>query len=736
MSELGIPINSLPLTPIGIPVATVCPLAVRPVASNASFAHALNADGAEAFQPVSLPTASVNDTASSMITASAKMPDGAMTTFSSLVRREVEVPSAPEAPIVLPNGVSAIQLSTDDPVDTAIGQIVIGPGGCQTLYSPTVTAICSTVISPVGIPPVTVTDCDQYITFSSETLFSCALTPTISPLLASSDDGKASTYTLPDDSFTTRPFPPDYPIPSPDTTDSTVSTVATDDEANFASSVSTSTPNLPITADSILPLTRRDLIYSRAPSDDIPMSLPRHLLPENQLKKRQVLISNGTPFSTDPMTMTPDATMEEEMEMATTTAAPEPTDSLLVRDDVLTTGFASVSRPPVVAPFPPVDSAPLPLPIPYPVPINATFNETLNGTNITTTANVSDSAGISFQSLTSLLPVPEVLRAKYTRQAIRAIFHERQSDNTDDTNAQPNTDANTDPADSNVSTSAQPTDDAAITSIPTVSDSSMLPADNTIRPPVRAVNLSPPQPTKYYAAPWYELTGGNGAIPTNVKGITCRSGLEPAGSCVTPDTDGDPESCECEVDDEIWSITSVTRTRVGTTMVGFDGGVVVSLSGFSLTTSISFTQAVTTTREDVVGSVVRSTITSSSGDDATVYATETTYPSVTMTLLPGDGISPNDVTNVTAVDAAAPQSSPASISYATDISAKDSPISSISMPVDASDPNTDIEGTTLVTSTVATETVTVPPPNIAGASTIEPVPAEPTEIPVSDSSSN
>jgi hypothetical protein len=46
--------------------------------------------------------------------------------------------------------------------------------GCQTVYSAKTTSLCTTTVRPAGMIPVPVTDCDQWVTFSSQTLDGCS----------------------------------------------------------------------------------------------------------------------------------------------------------------------------------------------------------------------------------------------------------------------------------------------------------------------------------------------------------------------------------------------------------------------------------------------------------------------------------------------------------------------------------------------------------------------------------
>lgn len=420
---------------------------------------------------------------------------------------------------------------------------------------------------------------------------------------------------------------------------------------------------------------RRDLVYSSAPSDDIPMSLPRHLLPENHPRKRQILVSEGKPVSTDLATVTPSMLM--------------PTHK--------TRGVNSVTGLPKI-----------------PRLLNSTLNSIPNASS-RRVGSLTEAPNVA-----RVFHIPKALRAKYARDAVRAVFHKRQVNNT--TTILTDNDKMTDSvAALNLTTS--------ITDLPTNTDS--ITASNSFSlllptPGNRAADvpqLSPPQPTKYYAAPWYELTAGG--IPTHVHGITCRGGLEPVGSCTYPDADGDTEPCECEVVEESWSLTSLTRTRVGTTVVKFDGPVVVTApGGVGIETRLSYREVQTTTKVDVVASIVRATlgpVTDGSSVEETVYATtKTTYPSVTMTILSADNsdTDANTETSTLDIDAAMPQQS-ATVLASTSIS---TPTGSMPIATDSllggsmatpeltpTGLDTVVDGTVLVTQTVATETVTVPP---------------------------
>lgn len=841
--------TSFPSTTLGIPIATVCPL---------------DADSniAQAFLPISLPTISSGILTTSIIPASAKLPDGSMTTFSSLTSGEVDAPDPSEVTTtILPDGISAIQLDSD-----GLAKILVGSDGCQTLYKPSVTAICSTVVTPIGLPAVTVTDCDQYITFSSETLFTCAPTPTVVPRPAASGSSSSSaggavlTRTLPADSLA-GPLLSSSPAVTQDLAADAVTTTATEGNLNSVPPLSVSRPvstsmiASPSTTSAILalsPTTRisistppananinvkttkfplspnngkpvahsrralSSLTYTTPLANDVPMSVPRHLLPQNQPAYRQVMINKGRPISTDLVTVTPDAAVQMEMETMTVSAevsvstmADEPrgrspmevVKAILLRRQVDGDGNDADVDAAVAA-------------------TNATlFNTTIVDTDVDATKgidtnigikqadelNLTESLSVSTPSVSiPLLPLTmSIPTDDFSLDDISSITSSAVSLSSLTLPTETDMPISTTVADADVDTMATtsnsmdpvpasttniPSDitpassDLSMpdTNIPTLTDtptnsSTNIPADvltDIPTPKNDLALLSGPQPTKYYAAPWYQfLPNSAPAIPTNIKGIICRGGLEPIGSCSTPDTDGDTESCECEVHDEIWSVTNLTLTRVGTTRVVFSGSVSVEGS----TTVVSVDQVLTTTATGVVGRVVRSTVTTAvtmSGMDGeaegegTVYATLTSYPSVTMTLVPnasgnisanGNMGSSSTVDAAMNINAAMPQGAPSliaaptgtgsdtlismltstpmgqSVSYPTSIA-----VLSISTPTadvtgnagmfippqnmagsTVTDKltlglNTIIEGTVMITSIIATETVTVPPGDQSG----------------------
>ena len=95
-----------------------------------------------------------------IVSATAILPDGSKTTFASA--------SA--------SATTPVQIAARQADSAAEARVGVDAAGCQTLFAPRVTAICSTVVSMVGLPEVTVSECDQWITFSSET----KICPTVS----------------------------------------------------------------------------------------------------------------------------------------------------------------------------------------------------------------------------------------------------------------------------------------------------------------------------------------------------------------------------------------------------------------------------------------------------------------------------------------------------------------------------------------------------------------------------
>lgn len=152
-----------PTTVIQEPVATVCP---GTPASSAMFSI--------------LPISSL---------ASLSIPNS---THSRHWKATDYIPIHVNATAMLPNGSSTVFLSasttsvvrtTSDAGPTAkTARIILGSNGCQTVYSAVTTAWCSTTIQPAGMLPVRITDCDQQVTFSSQSLDGCSVSPSATGL--------------------------------------------------------------------------------------------------------------------------------------------------------------------------------------------------------------------------------------------------------------------------------------------------------------------------------------------------------------------------------------------------------------------------------------------------------------------------------------------------------------------------------------------------------------------------
>lgn len=636
--SVTLPVSSS-LTTVQVPIATVCSMNGTPGTS-------------DAFSAVLSPTVTSSNGTNSIVSASAMMPDGSMTTFASRARRQDAALDAQlAATITLPGGLMAMPLLGGQ---SEAGQLVIGSDGCQTLYSPTTTAICSTVVSPAGLPPVTITDCDQYITFSSETLFSCSQTPTYSTKPYTTTPASAETVTLDDGTLTSLPF-------EKAGSTSTMGGASNDEMASITSPTDSTVTDLAPVGDVDQeeddPLEKRQVMFDRNEKKPIMTDL-KVVAPSGtpKLQKRQAKFheKNNKPYPGRPHPGKGRVHHENNWPYPPNNrphyqnSRPATTNSSVT--DPTTTSSIDVEAPVTASGY----TTGLPI-------------RTSNGT----TAGVFAAA----TAATNIMPVPAMLQARYNRQRAVQHHHRRQ-------------------ADRDTSKSDMPTVSMPSLPINTIDASTTAHDTNsTLALQNKLAHLSPPQPTRYYAAPWTEIA--QGGVPTHVKGITCYGGLPPAGECTTPDTDGDTEPCECAVQNEIWSVTTLAETRVGTTIASFDGPVVVTIAGTTRTTSINFTSTVTTTRTYESVLVVHSTLAAGEAVsvEPTVTVAQTSIPSATMTLLPGDDASAG-------VFAGMPQDAPASTS---DTPTDDAYYGSATTVPGADD----LPTTVFQTSVVATETVTV-----------------------------
>ena len=132
---------TFPSTVIQVPIATICP-----DDSNTLSLFSLIVTG----YPLPTPTPSINP-GGPIINATVILPNNTTSTF-----------------LTTSSFASTISSSTSTPASSDAARIIQGSDGCQTIYAPTTSAICSTILQLVGIPAATVSECDQYITFSSD----------------------------------------------------------------------------------------------------------------------------------------------------------------------------------------------------------------------------------------------------------------------------------------------------------------------------------------------------------------------------------------------------------------------------------------------------------------------------------------------------------------------------------------------------------------------------------------
>lgn len=187
-----------PTTVIQVPVATVCPdtpsssaaFSILPVPSSLSSSS----------------NSSTNLTATNnsvRVNATALLPNGSTTVFLSTTTRPTAVGG-----MVSNTSTSATQLPTGDTeqgtdAGTATARIILDSNGCQTVYSAKTTALCTTTLHPAGMLPVHVTECDQWVTFSSEKLDGCSATTSAT----AATDANTLTASTPTSSDTAPPDP-------------------------------------------------------------------------------------------------------------------------------------------------------------------------------------------------------------------------------------------------------------------------------------------------------------------------------------------------------------------------------------------------------------------------------------------------------------------------------------------------------------------------------------------------
>jgi hypothetical protein len=158
-----------PYTIIQVPVATICP----------------GPDGSASFPVVSMPT-SLSGSVSGVVNATAVLADGSSVVYSSTVNTGAATEFLPLSPTTAAAAMGNLDASTvllgvdgenatmQEPTNPT-ARILLADDGCQTIFSPVYTAVCSTTVRLVGIPDATVSDCGQFITFSSDAR--CGATP-------------------------------------------------------------------------------------------------------------------------------------------------------------------------------------------------------------------------------------------------------------------------------------------------------------------------------------------------------------------------------------------------------------------------------------------------------------------------------------------------------------------------------------------------------------------------------
>jgi len=156
MSPIAVTTYSFLTTVIQIPIATdtpsssaIFPLLSDPLATPTStFANS-------AYNNATDPLIAAQSHLIIPLNATTLLANGSTTTFLSQTTSTVTLVSATASPIA---------------VQHPAARIIFGDNGCQTLYSITTTALCSTTVSIGGHLPIPVTDCSQLVTFSTSTV--------------------------------------------------------------------------------------------------------------------------------------------------------------------------------------------------------------------------------------------------------------------------------------------------------------------------------------------------------------------------------------------------------------------------------------------------------------------------------------------------------------------------------------------------------------------------------------
>jgi hypothetical protein len=128
--------KTFPITVTQIPVATICP---------ANYSRHL---------PIPFTASPINAT-------------NPLNSTKSLHPLLNTTASFPNALGYLPTPANASMTSPIATLADPSARIIFGNNGCQTLYTPVTTAICSTILPMGGQLPISVTDCGQWVTFSA-----------------------------------------------------------------------------------------------------------------------------------------------------------------------------------------------------------------------------------------------------------------------------------------------------------------------------------------------------------------------------------------------------------------------------------------------------------------------------------------------------------------------------------------------------------------------------------------
>ena len=149
-----------PTTVVHIAVATVCP----DMPSSSAIFPLVSTDLSSSEAPKTIASSSLALTSHVpvYVDATVFLPSGSSTVFLSLSTSTVTISP------VLPS------LESTPPPSAETARIVQDSNGCQTVYTAATIPCCSTMIRPPGMLPVPVTDCEQWVTFSSQKLGDCS----------------------------------------------------------------------------------------------------------------------------------------------------------------------------------------------------------------------------------------------------------------------------------------------------------------------------------------------------------------------------------------------------------------------------------------------------------------------------------------------------------------------------------------------------------------------------------